>query len=98
MVVTVKEENKLQDALNAVRKGVENGIIVNSDKNKLTLSFSDQYIVDTNNKTVEQSIEVVRKRVDESGTKEPTIQKQGEERIIVQLPDKRSRKGKIPDR
>ena len=39
-----------------------------------------------NNKTVEQSIEVVRKRVDESGTKEPIIQKQGQERIIVQLP------------
>ena len=50
------------------------------------MSFSEQYIIDTNNKTVEQSIEVVRKRVDESGTKEPIIQKQGEERIIVQLP------------
>ena len=37
-------------------------------------------------RTVEQSIEVVRKRVDESGTKEPIIQKQGEERIVVQLP------------
>ena len=46
-IVTITDENKLQDALNAVRKGVENGIIVNSDKNKLTLSFSDQYIVDT---------------------------------------------------
>ena len=37
-------------------------------------------------KPVEQSIEVVRKRVDESGTKEPSIQRQGEERIVVQLP------------
>ena len=35
---------------------------------------------------MEQSIEVVRKRVDESGTKEPSIQRQGEERIVVQLP------------
>ena len=69
-----------------MRKGVENGIIVNSNDKKLNLSFSEQYIIDTNNKTVEQSIEVVRKRVDESGTKEPTIQKQGQERIIVQLP------------
>ena len=69
-----------------MRKGVENGIIVNANDKKLNLSFSEQYIIDTNNKTVEQSIEVVRKRVDESGTKEPTIQKQGQERIIVQLP------------
>ena len=43
-------------------------------------------IIDSNNSTVDQSIEVVRKRVDESGTKEPVIQKQGLRRIIVQLP------------
>ena len=85
-VVTITDDNKIQEALNAVRKGVENGIVVNLEKNKLILSFSEQYVIDTNNKTVEQSIEVVRKRVDESGTKEPIIQKQGEERIIVQLP------------
>ena len=39
-----------------------------------------------NNKTVGQSIEVIRKRVDETGTKEPNIQQQGEDRIVVQLP------------
>lgn len=35
---------------------------------------------------VEQSIEIVRRRVDETGTREPTIQRQGEDRILVQLP------------
>jgi preprotein translocase subunit SecD len=35
---------------------------------------------------VEQSIEIVRRRIDESGTKEPTIQREGEDRILVQLP------------
>jgi preprotein translocase subunit SecD len=35
---------------------------------------------------VEQSIEIIRKRIDESGVKEPTIVRQGEDRIIVQLP------------
>ncbi|MEM6491861.1 MAG: protein translocase subunit SecD, partial [Pseudomonadota bacterium] len=35
---------------------------------------------------VEQSIEVVRRRVDETGTNEPTIQRQGEDRIVVALP------------
>lgn len=33
-----------------------------------------------------QSIEVVRRRVDELGTTEPLIQRQGEDRIIVQVP------------
>ena len=61
-VVTITDDNKIQEALNAVRKGVENGIVVNLEKNKLILSFSEQYVIDTNNKTVEQSIEVVRKK------------------------------------
>ncbi len=36
--------------------------------------------------TIEQSIEIVRRRVDETGTREPAIQRQGEDRIIVQIP------------
>ena len=35
---------------------------------------------------LEQSMEVVRRRVDELGTREPTIQRQGRDRILVQLP------------
>ena len=35
---------------------------------------------------VDQSIEIVRRRIDETGTKEPTIQREGEDRILVQLP------------
>lgn len=35
---------------------------------------------------IDQSIEIVRRRVDELGTREPTIMRQGEGRILVQLP------------
>ena len=35
---------------------------------------------------VEQAIEIVRRRVDELGTREPTIQRQGSDRIVVQVP------------
>jgi protein-export membrane protein SecD len=35
---------------------------------------------------VQQSIEIVRRRVDEMGTREPTIQRQGTDRILVQVP------------
>lgn len=35
---------------------------------------------------MEQSIEIVRRRIDETGTKEPSIQRQGDNRILVQLP------------
>src|SRR4029077_14792209 len=35
---------------------------------------------------VDQSIEIIRRRIDETGTKEPTIQREGQSRILVQLP------------
>jgi len=35
---------------------------------------------------VEQSLEIIRRRVDELGTREPTIQRQGRERVLVQVP------------
>ncbi|MBV8934281.1 MAG: protein translocase subunit SecD, partial [Alphaproteobacteria bacterium] len=35
---------------------------------------------------VDQSIEIIRRRIDETGTKEPTIQREGSDRILVQLP------------
>ncbi len=85
-VVTITDKNLTNDARSAIRANIEKGILINTDDNKLNLSFSEQYIIDSNNSTVDQSIEVVRKRVDESGTKEPVIQKQGLRRIIVQLP------------
>ena len=49
---------------------------------RLTETAADERVT----AAVQQSIEVVRRRVDETGTSEPTIQRQGEDRILVQLP------------
>ena len=40
----------------------------------------------TDERTMRQSVEIVRRRVDEVGTREPTIQRQGEDRILIQVP------------
>ncbi len=37
-------------------------------------------------RTMAQSLEIVRRRIDEAGTREPTIQRQGERRILIQVP------------
>ena len=50
----------------------------------ITLSEAEQRATD--NRTMQQSLEIIRRRVDETGTREPTIQRQGEDRIIVQVP------------
>lgn len=52
----------------------------------LRLSLSEEGIDYRVSAAVAQSIEVVRRRVDELGTTEPTIQRQGTERILVQVP------------
>lgn len=37
-------------------------------------------------RTMQQSLEIVRRRIDEVGTREPTIQRQGNDRILIQVP------------
>jgi SecD/SecF fusion protein len=51
-----------------------------------TLGFSPMAISQKRQDTLRKSIEIVQRRVDETGTKEPVIQSQGDNRILVQLP------------
>ena len=55
-------------------------------KNNLNISFSKFGLLSINNSALKQSIEIVRRRIDEVGTKEPTILQRGEKRILVELP------------
>ncbi len=48
--------------------------------------MTDAFKRQTKTEIVGQSIEVVRRRIDELGTKEPSIEQQGEDRIVVQVP------------
>ena len=56
------------------------------DKDLFILQFNEEHIKRLKKDTINQSIEIVRKRVDQLGTKEPTIQQKGDNRIIVELP------------
>ena len=40
----------------------------------------------TDERTMRTSLEIIRRRVDEAGTREPSIQRQGEDRILIQVP------------
>ena len=51
-----------------------------------TMKFSTVATETQRRQAVEQSIEIIRRRIDETGTKEPTIQRQGADRILVELP------------
>ncbi|GFE65872.1 protein translocase subunit SecD [Litoreibacter roseus] len=61
-------------------------IEVSSTGDTLTIQLTDAEKLATNDRTMQQSLEIIRRRVDEVGTREPTIQRQGERRILIQVP------------
>jgi len=51
-----------------------------------TVSFSEKSLKIARLRVLEQSLEIINRRVNESGTKEPIIQRQGDTRILLQVP------------
>ena len=60
--------------------------LIETDGLTSRVSFNEQGILNLQTSTVEQSIEIIRRRLDPDGTKEPVIQRQGASRVLVQLP------------
>jgi len=52
----------------------------------VVIRLSEAERLATDDRTVQQSLEIIRRRIDEVGTREPTIQRQGADRILIQVP------------
>ncbi len=61
-------------------------IEVTADGTALVIRLSEAEREATDTRTLQQSLEIIRRRVDEVGTREPTIQRQGKDRILIQVP------------
>jgi protein-export membrane protein SecD len=87
-VVTVKllDPNTIEAAKPILQKVAGQLSLSIGKDGTATIQFSDAGAEQLKIQAVDQSIEVIRKRVDETGTKEPTIIRQGDDRIVVQLP------------
>lgn len=72
--------------LNALLEPLDTGVVVEMTGSKVHVSLSPTAVQHIVGRAVEKSIETIRRRVDETGTKEPLIQSQGEGRIILQVP------------
>jgi preprotein translocase subunit SecD len=59
---------------------------VSVDGGEIVVQLSEAERAATDQRTLQQSLEIIRRRVDEVGTREPTIQRQGEDRILIQVP------------
>lgn len=84
--VKIENANSRAKAVSKFNK-VDDGLVISEeDDGTVVISYSDTALNQLKAKVVDQSIEIVRRRIDELGTKEPVIQRQGSDRIVVQLP------------
>jgi preprotein translocase subunit SecD len=61
-------------------------IEVRGEGDELVVTLSEAERAATDDRTIQQSLEIIRRRIDEVGTREPTIQRQGFDRILIQVP------------
>ena len=94
--VKIGDPAKLAEAIAAVRAlaspvvtltGVgQSDLEVTGTGDVLSVRLSEAERAATDDRTMQQSLEIIRRRVDEVGTREPTIQRQGADRILIQVP------------
>lgn len=84
--VTLREPGDADAVTKAIRAIDPTLVIATGEGGSVEATYSEQAIKQIKDQTIGQSIEIVRRRVDETGTNEPVIQRQGDDRILVQLP------------
>ncbi len=74
-----------KEEIDAVKKGlldVNSQLTIQEKNGDITASFNPAQQTQIAKQVIGQSIEIIRRRIDETGTKEPDIQQQGDNRIL----------------
>jgi len=82
----VRDADQVSDAKGRLKSMLGAGVDISSDGRMVTLSYSEKQKSEMVRDALSRSIEIVRRRIDALGTKEPSIQSQGGKYILVQLP------------
>ena len=85
LVVTLRDEAQRPKAIEAIRT-LDPSLAISGSGDTIRLAYSDQELFRRKKEVIDQSIEILRRRVDETGTIEPTLVRQGDERILLQVP------------
>ena len=85
-VLVQLRDSKDVDTLRDIIRDLDRNLEIDVKGDTVEATFSEMAIKEIQDQTINQSIEIVRRRIDETGTREPVIQRQGDDRILVQLP------------
>jgi preprotein translocase subunit SecD len=85
IVINLLEPSIAPKVVNII-KDLSDEINVENNSGKIIVGYDELALENMLKKVMEQSIEIVRRRVDETGTREPDIQRQGDNRILLQVP------------
>lgn len=83
---TLRDAAQSEEAYQLLRETYAETTIEQPTPSDFIIRFSPTRLEEMKQQVMAQSIEIVRRRVDETGTREPTIQRQGDNRIILQVP------------
>lgn len=82
----VRDTSDIEKARQAVRELERTGQLATQPDNTIVVTFDPRELAEQRRRVLSQSLEIVRRRIDALGTKEPAIQAQGQDRILVQVP------------
>ncbi|MEQ8745435.1 protein translocase subunit SecD [Pyruvatibacter sp.] len=98
VTVRIREQGDVEQAMTLLRElsvpitanvfaaVPERDLAFEENGGRISIEMTDAARTERLNSALEQSIEIVRRRIDELGTTEPVIQRQGTDRILVQVP------------
>ena len=84
--VKILKSDELSRARELIRKQESVPLEITATGDTLHVAYTEEALDAMKSQAVDQSLEIVRKRIDEMGTKEPQIIRQGLDRIVIQLP------------
>ena len=81
-ILKILKDNKINENIDETNRELNYQLL----NNQIKINLSESYQKRIKKNAMEQSLEIIRSRIDELGTREPTIIAQGEERILIELP------------
>lgn len=80
-VLDADEELKIDEYLNETQ-----GLDIKKSNSKYSITYTEQEILNIKNFAINQAIDTIRNRLDQFGLAEPSVTKQGDEKVLVELP------------